>query len=116
MSLTASTSTTTSPSIHNQMSEDNIIPFESGLVEDAPTTRDQALTIMSGAVVDQADVLSDRVEQLIKNLAHIKLAVDHARDVTSGVEQITEPELDAALRDLSLVRDLVECLERAMLE
>ena len=98
------------------MSEDNIIPFESGLVEDAPTTTDQALTIMGEAVVAQADVLSDRVEQLIKNLAHIKLAVDHARDVTQGVEQITEPELDAALRDLALVRDLIECLERAMLE
>ena len=116
MTPTASTSITTSPSTHNHMSEDNIIPFELGLVDDASTTKDQALTIMGDAVAEQADQLSNRVEQLIKNLAHIKLAVDHARDVTSEDAPITEPELDAALRDLSLVRDLVESLERAMME
>lgn len=98
------------------MSTDNIIPFESGLGEDACTTRDEALMIMGEAVVDQADQLSDRVEQLIKNLAHIKLAVDHARDTCAGDMRITEPELDSALSDMALVRDLVECLEQAMLQ
>ena len=98
------------------MSEDNIIPFESGLVEDASTTTDQALTIMSEAVVNQADVLSDRVEQLIKNLAHIKLAVDHARDTCEREACLDAPAIDQALQDLSLVRDLVDNLERSMLE
>lgn len=98
------------------MSEDNIIPFESGLVEDVSIDKEQAVSIMSEAVYNQADVLCDRVNELIKNIAHIKLAVEHARDCTLDRSRLSEPELDAALRDLALVRDLVDGLERAMVE
>ena len=98
------------------MSEDNIIPFESGLVDDVSIDREQAVTIMSEAVYNQADVLCDRVNELIKKIGSIRRAVEHARDVTLDRSRLSEPELDAALRDLSLVRDLVDNLERAMLE